>query len=346
MRLSLSAVLLLTTTDSSTHGSRLPHHSPQENDHDRRDLRGWKRWKWGKWGKDKGFTKGKKACLEVCPDKRACKSLFYPDEELMFDQNVSPSLIFGSGNDNGAFTVATNDALGIEIGLRGKLRFNSNGDPENTFNSQGDGTYRFGKGVGPGQANPLQGVWSFEWSVNSNLSCAEQDPESVPCTQPLDTFDYELGLDGVAGEDQCRYAFWDPINVPCADHALGTGSTLNGQGIKTSCTSADDAVNYVTRISQYSVAQQSWQYGFFNLGGNYLFNDFDPNVSGVYNVYLKVLEKETRKELAKVSIHFLIDMPETISDCPSYADYDGLFGSEDECDMFFMKIGSGGGGLW
>lgn len=358
MRLSLSAILLLSTATSSTHGSRLPYHSSQENDHDltkpdandgRSRALKWKSWKWWK-GKGVKSQKGKKACLEICPDKRACRSLFNPDEDLVFDQNVTPSLIFGSGNDNGSFTIATNEELGIEIGLRGKLRFDSNGNPQNTFNSQGDGTYRFEKGVGrPPNSNPLQGEWSFEWSVNSNVTCMEQDPTppSEPCTQPLDSFDYELGLDGVAGTDQCRYAFWDPINVPCADHSLGTGSTGNGAGIETNCGTAD-AFNYENRTSQFSVAQQSWQYGFFNTGGNYLFNDFNPNVSGVYNVYLKVLEKETRKELAKVSIHFLISMPEILSDCNSDVDlnYDDLFDDEDECIEFIEELGSAGDTLW
>jgi len=59
----------------------------------------------------------------------------------LFDQNVTPDVIFGSGNANGAFTV--DRAEGVELGMRGKLRYNLGGVPENTFNSNGDGSYSF-----------------------------------------------------------------------------------------------------------------------------------------------------------------------------------------------------------
>ena len=55
--------------------------------------------------------------------------------DIEFDQDVTPDVIFGTGNDNGAFT--TDRRNGVEIGLRGKLRFNGVGQPENTFNSNG-----------------------------------------------------------------------------------------------------------------------------------------------------------------------------------------------------------------
>ncbi|MFT5232028.1 MAG: hypothetical protein ACI9UQ_000046 [Candidatus Krumholzibacteriia bacterium] len=48
-----------------------------------------------------------------------------PSYALTFDQNITPDVVFGSGNDNGAFTVGLQN--GVELGLRGKLRF----DPAN-----------------------------------------------------------------------------------------------------------------------------------------------------------------------------------------------------------------------
>ncbi|MEQ8837455.1 MAG: hypothetical protein RID07_11680, partial [Lacipirellulaceae bacterium] len=74
-----------------------------------------------------------------------------------FDQNVTPDVIFGSGNANGGFTVDTDN--GVELGLRAKLRHNAVGAPENTFNSNGDGTYTFKSGVAPTQSFP-----TAEWS--------------------------------------------------------------------------------------------------------------------------------------------------------------------------------------
>ena len=58
---------------------------------------------------------------------------------LDYDQDVTTNLIFGSGNANGGFTVAQDH--GIEIGLRGKVRFDENNSPQNVFNSNGDGSY-------------------------------------------------------------------------------------------------------------------------------------------------------------------------------------------------------------
>ena len=59
---------------------------------------------------------------------------------LEFDQAVTPEVIFGSGNVNGAFTTNRHD--GVEVGLRAKQRH----PPLNDFNSNGDGTYSFAKG--------------------------------------------------------------------------------------------------------------------------------------------------------------------------------------------------------
>ena len=69
-----------------------------------------------------------------------------------YDQDVTNDVIFGSGNANGGFT--TDCANGVELGLRAKLRHNAVGAPENTFNSNGDGTYTFQAGVAPTQPYP------------------------------------------------------------------------------------------------------------------------------------------------------------------------------------------------
>lgn len=57
------------------------------------------------------------------------------------DADVTPDVIFGDGNANGGFSVSRSN--GIEIGLRGKLRFDDTNNPRNIFNSNGDGSYTF-----------------------------------------------------------------------------------------------------------------------------------------------------------------------------------------------------------
>jgi hypothetical protein len=60
----------------------------------------------------------------------AAVSLAAPTQAAIeFDQFVTPDVIFGSGNLNGAFT--TDRQNGIEIGLRGKLRHDATGQPQN-----------------------------------------------------------------------------------------------------------------------------------------------------------------------------------------------------------------------
>jgi hypothetical protein len=46
-----------------------------------------------------------------------------------------------TGISNGEFTITRNN--GVEVALRGKLRYNAAGHPENTFNYDGDHTYHF-----------------------------------------------------------------------------------------------------------------------------------------------------------------------------------------------------------
>ncbi|MDA0239394.1 MAG: hypothetical protein O3A84_05115 [Proteobacteria bacterium] len=72
--------------------------------------------------------------------------------------NVTPDVIFGSGNANGSFTVGTGIALGgtVEIGLRAKNRFPA----ANQFNYDGTKTYTFPAGEG----SPGRSIWNFEWS--------------------------------------------------------------------------------------------------------------------------------------------------------------------------------------
>ena len=189
---------------------------------------------------------------------------------VLYDQNVTPDVIFGSGNANGGWTV---DRSGnAEVGLRAKLRFNSSGLPENTFNSNGDGTYSFDAISRPGV--PGTAIWSFEWSINSDLGGG---------LRALNDLTYELRVDRDAGVGTDFLAF-DPINGFNAgtgavwwDHAIGNNSTANGGG-----TSATSESLYAGLIDSNNVAQNSWQPHWFFL--------IDPAVAGTYDFGLTAFD--------------------------------------------------------
>ena len=145
-----------------------------------------------------------------------------------FDQLVTPVFFAGSGNDNAAFTLVQRQ--GIELALRGKLRFDSVCLPQNTFNSNSDGSYSFAardvNDVGDGcDGSPFKPSWvdgdtpewSFEWSVNTDFDYSTG--------LQLDDLTYEIGLDADPTLAGNSFLTFDPINVPYADHAIGDNST-------------------------------------------------------------------------------------------------------------------------
>lgn len=191
--------------------------------------------------------------------------------------SITPDVIFGNGNANGSFTVGTGS--GIELGLRGKLRFNENNQPENTFNFDGTDTYTFRTGTPPtgfgfDPNSPTTPVWNFEWSINS-------DSDGAPGNN-LDQFAYELRLDADPGPGTSFLTF-DPINdFSVADHAIGDNSTGNGGG-----TTASSSTDYVSLVANNNVAQNSGSYEFFNDGTGNPLTGFDPNQDGLYTVELE-----------------------------------------------------------
>jgi len=212
-----------------------------------------------------------------------------------FSQDVTPEAIFGSGNANGGFT--TDRRNGLEIGLRGKVRFPS---PENVFNDSGDGSYHFEAGNAcPGgfsfarcETTP---TWSFEWSINTDVS--------GETNRKLGDLVYELGLDGDPGPGT-NFTTFDNISasllVPFWDHATGNNTTLNGAG-----TSASDEATYGMLIEENNVAQNSWNYEFFNNLGNSLAT-FDPAQDGHYVIYLEARDPVTGRVLARSQIQIIV----------------------------------------
>lgn len=209
---------------------------------------------------------------------------------VTYDDAVTPDVLFGAGNVNGEFTVAR--ANGVELGLRGKVRFPT---ALNVFNSNGDGTYTFKAGVFNGVENPQ---WNFEWSVNTNYDGSGGN---------LGDYTYRLEMDFDPGPGT-NFLAWDPISYPTAaipyavpvtpafyDHSVGTNATPNGGG-----TEAASAAAYAALLPSNNVAQNSWRYTFYD-GAPYL---FDANKTGSYVIRLTAYQGMAT--VAQVSITILV----------------------------------------
>jgi len=205
---------------------------------------------------------------------------------IVYDANVTPDTIFGSGNSNGGFAVDENATVGVELGLRAKIRFNEQNQPENIFNSDGAGNYTFVAGVpavGFGSGSTSTASWSFEWSINSNYNNAGG---------VLDSFDYMLSIDFNEAEGAEQFLAFDPINVSWADHSTGTNATGNGAGTKAAGTfDSPNPASYDSLISTNNVAQNSWNMEFFDDPGNGF--TFNGNDEGEYIIRLEAFVKGT-----------------------------------------------------
>jgi hypothetical protein len=214
----------------------------------------------------------------------------------VYDANVTPGVIFGSGNANGSYTVET--ASGVEIGLRGKLRHNAMGVAENTFNSNGDGSYTFTKGEAPTQAYPTA-VWSFEWSINTNYDNSS--------SWNLDDLTYELNLDTDPGVGSTSFFTFDPINDINPgngeiwwDHSMGNNTTTSATD-----SIATSAVNYAALIGGNNVAQNSWKAHWYIPG-------FNPNTTGEYTISLSAFDGDTLIATSLIDIN-VVPEPSTIA---------------------------------
>ena len=208
-------------------------------------------------------------------------ALTTPALALNFDQDVIPDVIFGSGNANGSFT--TDVAGGIELGLRAKLRFNASNLTENTFNSNGDGSYSFIASAAPSgfswqPGSPTTPVWNFEFTVNTD---ADGTSGLV-----LADLTYELGLDFDPSPAGTNYLVFDPITpsvpAPMYDHSLGDNMTTDATDVV-----AADPVAYASALGTLNVAQNSWNYEFFN---DAPFDSFDPVDNAVYEIFLRAYD--------------------------------------------------------
>jgi PEP-CTERM motif len=189
-------------------------------------------------------------------------ALSFGAEALLFDQDVTPDVIFGSGNTNGDFTVDRSN--GIELGLRAKIPF------VGTINSNGDGTYSYTLA----EANPR---WNFDWTVNTDYD----DSSGLQ----IASLTYLLGIDFDPSLATDFLAF-DPITptiaAPFFDHSIGTNATGNGDG-----TEAGDAATYAGLIDDNNVLQQSWRHEFFPFHPTL---SYDPTIDGTYDIFLSAFD--------------------------------------------------------
>lgn len=179
------------------------------------------------------------------------------DASIIYDANVTPDIIFGSGNSNGFFAVDT--ANNIEVGLRAKVPY------EGTYNSNGLGIYSMSSGDHPKWGAP-GAAWNFEFSVNVN-----QDGSGA---STLDDFNIILGIDQDPGLGQSWVDF-NPFTT-FTDNALGDNTTANGAG--------DDSADANDNYGNYSVGQNSMNIGWLNLPM------VDTSIAATYDLNLSVLD--------------------------------------------------------
>ena len=183
----------------------------------------------------------------------------------LYDQNITPDVIFGSGNANGAWTVETDN--NVEVGLRAKVR------GANVFNSNGDGSYNHDSGFSSGTA----AKWNFEFSVNQNADGASNPGrlfDDVSVMMAIDT-DPSAGI---------SWAPFPPLTV-WIDNAYGTNATANGAG-------ADDLLTNLAMgtVDGYYVVQNSQNVGWMGLG-------IDVTIPATYEIGLAVLSEQLSPSL-------------------------------------------------
>lgn len=269
----------------------------------------------------------KKRCIFVLGAAVALVEVNSVQAVTVYDANVTSHVIYGTDNTNGDFTVDRTN--GIELGLRGKLRHGANGNPQNSYdiNNNNNGTYNFAAGVAidPKYGVPfvddvntplneaMTGVWSFDWSINSNFDGG--------AGSNLNGYRYVLGLDSDPTLGTSFIAPFDPINganpaTPGGywDHSFGTNSTTQGNGVEATngipitngMTDQQIADAHALRTTAYgplpssnNLAQNSWK-------GLWYIPNFNPNLNATYDIFLRAYDWQTNEMLASTSIQIVV----------------------------------------
>jgi hypothetical protein len=149
--------------------------------------------------------------------------------------NVSPNVIFGGSVSNGSFTGAT--AGGVELALRGKLRYDLDGQPQNTFNFDNVDTYTFMSANSVAPSN--RSIFNFEWAIHTLGGAA------------LNSLTYLLTVDTDPTVNNNSAISYNPMAA-----LLYLGTDASGQG------SATEVVGPNSNLANFTVAQQSVNMGF------------------------------------------------------------------------------------
>ena len=199
---------------------------------------------------------------------------------------LTSDVIFGNGNEDGSWTGASGGA--IEVALRGKLRYDAFGNPQNTFNYDGDRTYSFDSNQSTVPFN--RSVFNFEFSVNSDTG--------GNINRNVNDITWNLTIDNDPTAAIFNVFDGDMTNVPFADHSFGDNSTANGAGQE-----ASDPSEYNALRTSNNVAQNSLNLGFFSFS-------LDPDAPGIYTFSLS--GSDSTGVLASTSIDIVVSAPAVV----------------------------------
>ena len=194
---------------------------------------------------------------------------------LMYDQDVTPDVFYGTGNSNGGWTVDLQN--NIELGLRTHRRMPV---PSAETGSNGDGTYSWESGLIDGKSS-----WNYDFSINID----QGDTGSTLFDQVIVTL--FIDADPSAGTSFFAVdplAFW-------GDNTYGTN--ISGPN-STNNASASAAVNADRGVSSgYYIAQNSQ---------NFAWTGLDATIAGTWDFKLEVSDLNGQL-LAGTSMQVLVD---------------------------------------
>ena len=190
---------------------------------------------------------------------------------ITYDTDVTPDVIFGTGNPNGGWAIDQNinEDVRVEVGLRAKQRFGA-------VLGSTNGVYSATTGISSGTA----ATWNYEFAVNTDYTgTSGLFLGDVTTLISIDT-DPSVGVNFVTFD---IFAF--------TDNAVGDNSTPNGGGIETN----DPLV-----FGNFNVAQNSQNLGF----GDPPF--FDANADATYDFALEAFDAFNNDSLARITIQVVV----------------------------------------
>jgi len=205
-----------------------------------------------------------------------------PAYALLFDQNITPHVIFATGIPSGGWTV--DRANGVELGLRARLR------SQPTVNSNGDGTYSFTPGLTSGN----MALWNYDFAVNVNFDGLSNPNLSLGLVDILLSVDTNPGL----GTSFVTFDIFGVKNggngLGFTDNAVGNNGTPIGGGTPT---------NNRNTIGPAIVAQNSENLA----SGNPPFTPpFDANAAGIYDFQLTATKSGDSAVLATTKMRVIV----------------------------------------